>query len=293
MSIINFDVKQRLIHQATLYINNPHLVIENREKAIAILLKALRLGDLDLRRQILLLLGSFAKEKVIWPLFQIMCDENEPDELRDQAAIHLGVLGAFFSDSQTLNRRLISILENEEEDKDLRVRAILALGWEGNIHAVLPLLNCLYDPDEEIQEVAVNALCNLRDSRVVRFLGGRLRNASVDQKRTILFNLIRFTDRKEEVKALFLEELEQGNSALRLDVLILLNQLEGDKKDIEIYRKYLSDNDPRVRALVIERLGELNAISIEETVRFLDDPSMNVKSVALKVLESLKDKSKR
>ncbi len=293
MSVINFDVKQRLIHQATLYINNPHLVIENREKAIAVLLKALRLGDLDLRRQILLLLGSFAKEKVIWPLFQIMCDEDEPDELRDQAAIHIGVLGAFFSDSQTLNRRLISILENEEEDKDLRVRAILALGWEGNIHAVLPLLDCLYDPDEEIQEVAVNALCNLRDSRVVRFLGGRLRNASVDQKRTILFNLIRFTDRKEEVKALFLEELEQGNSALRLDVLILLNQLEGDKKDIEIYRKYLTDNDPRVRALVIERLGELNAISIEETVKFLDDPSMNVKSVALKVLESLKDKNKK
>ncbi len=293
MSIINFDVKQRLIHQANLYIKNPHLVLENRERAISILLKALRIGDIDLRRQILLLLGSFAKEKVVWPLFQIMCDENEPDELRDQAAIHLGVLGAFFSDPQSLNRRLISILEDEQEDKDLRVRAILALGWEGNIHAVLPLINCLYDPDEEIQEVAVNALCNLRDSRVVRFLGGRLKNASIDQKRTILFNLVRFTDKQQEVKSIFLEELEAGSADLRLDVLILLNQLGAGEEDIEIYKRYLNDKDPRVRALVIERLGELKALTIDEVISFLDDPSMNVKGVALKILESLKDKHKK
>ncbi len=282
MSIIAFDVKERLLRQAHIYINKPHLFLENRDKAVGTLLKALRYGDLELRRDILFLLGSFAKEEVIWPLFQIMCDPSESDELRDQAAIHLSVLGAFLSDSQTLNRRLLALLD--EDDRDLKVRAILALGWEGNIHAVLPLIDCIYDTDEEIQEVAISALCNLRDSRVVRFLGDRLLNASLDQKRSILFNLIRFTDKNEEVRALFLRELEHGSPDLRLDALILLNQLKDSDADIEVYRRYITDNDPRIRALALERLGELNAINPKEASSLLDDPDMRVKTAALKVL---------
>ncbi|MGQ9745439.1 MAG: hypothetical protein ACUVQV_05520, partial [Dissulfurimicrobium sp.] len=39
------------------------------------------------------------------------------------------------------------------------------------------------DPDQEIQEVAVSALCNLKDSRVVRLLAERLKNCCFEQKR--------------------------------------------------------------------------------------------------------------
>jgi len=284
--IIPFDFAQRVINQARCYIDNPGLILKERHRAIPLLLKALKAGDINLRKQIILLLGSVAKEEIYWPLYEIMKDEKEPDELRDQAAIHLAVIGPFLDDPQTLIRKLINDISSS--DRDIRTRAIMALGWEGNLSAVLPLIECIYQPDQEIQEVAVNALCNLKDSRLMGLLADRIKTCSFDQKRAILFNLWRFRDKEDEVAAIYKEELEAGDPALKLDVLILLGQLGARPENEQVYRELLKDKSGKIRALALERLGELAVLNQEEILTFLDDNSMDVKRTALILLQKIK-----
>ncbi len=287
-SIVPFDSRERLLTQAKKYISDPGLIIAEKDRAIPLLLRALKLGELKLRREIILLLGSFAKEDVYWPLHEIMCDTEEPDELRDQAALHLSVIGPFLDDPHALIRKLISDLT--DPDTDVKVRAILALGWEGNMGAALSLVECLYDLDEEIQEVAVSALCNLKDSRVIGLLFDRMQHCSLDQKRAILFNLWRFKDRQKEVTEIYRKELEQGEPSLRLDILILLGQLDNDMSHEELYRSFLKDPNSKIRALALERLGAMRSIELEHVLPFLDDPAMEVKRTAISIVQRIKSK---
>lgn len=287
--MIPFDFAQRVINQAKCYIDNPGLILKERHRAVPLLLRALRAGDINLRKQIIMLLGSVAKEEIYWPLYEIMKDENEPDELRDQAAIHLAVIGPFLDDPQTLIRKLINDISSP--DREVRARAIMALGWEGNLSAVLPLIECIYQSDVEIQEVAVNALCNLKDSRLMGLLADRIKNCSFDQKRAILFNLWRFKDKEDEVAAIYKEELESGDPALKLDVLILLGQLDARPENEPVYRELIKDRSAKVRSLALERLGELGVLSQDEILTFLDDNSMDVKRTALILLQRMKEQS--
>jgi len=285
-SIVPFDAQERLLTQAKKYISDPGLIIAEKDRAIPLLLRALKLGKLKLRRKIILLLGSFAKEDVYWPLYEIMCDPEEPDELRDQAALHLSVIGPFLDDPHALIKKLITDLKNP--DTDVKVRAILALGWEGNMGAALSLIECLYDLAEEIQEIAVSALCNLKDSRVIGLLFDRMQHCSLDQKRAILFNLWRFKDKQKEVAEIYSKELECGEPSLKLDVLILLGQLDNDMSHVELYRSFLKDPNSKIRALALERLGAMRSIELEHVLPFLDDPAMEVKRTAIGIVQSYK-----
>lgn len=285
-SIIPFDSQERLLIQARKYISDPELIIVEKDRAIPLLLQALKCGELKIRREIILLLGSFAKDDVYWPLYEIMCDPEEPDELRDQAALHLSVIGPFLDDPHALIKKLIVDLKNP--NTDIKVRAILALGWEGNMGAALSLIECLYDLCEEIQEVAVSALCNLKDSRVIGLLFDRMKHCSPDQKRAILFNLWRFKDKQKEVTEIYRKELEQGEPSLKLDILILLGQLNNDMSHEEVYRSFLKDPNPKIRALALERLGAMKSIELEHVLPFLDDPAMEVKRTAISIVQNYK-----
>ncbi|MFO8239665.1 MAG: hypothetical protein R6T90_01560 [Dissulfuribacterales bacterium] len=285
-SIIPFDSQERLLIQARKYISDPELIIVEKDRAIPLLLRALKCGELKIRREIILLLGSFAKDDVYWPLYEIMCDPEEPDELRDQAALHLSVIGPFLDDPHALIKKLIGDLKNP--NTDIKVRAILALGWEGNMGAALSLIECLYDLCEEIQEVAVSALCNLKDSRVIGLLFDRMKHCSPDQKRAILFNLWRFKDKQKEITEIYRKELEQGEPSLKLDILILLGQLNNDMSHEEVYRSFLKDPNPKIRALALERLGAMKSIELEHVLPFLDDPAMEVKRTAISIVQNYK-----
>jgi len=287
--VIPFDSNQRLLEQARHYIENPGRILKEREKAVSLLLKALKAADLELRKELLMLLGSIAKEEIYWPLYEIMKDKEEPDEFRDQAAIHLAVIGPFLDDPQALNRKLISDIA--DTDPDLKARAIMAVGWEGNLAVVLPLIECMYEPDPEIQELAVSSLCNLKDSRLMGLLADRIKSCSFDQKRAILFNLWRFKDKEDEVAAIYKAELESGDRVLRLDILILLGQLDIRPENEGLYRDLLKDKSAEVRAMALERLAELDCLETEELLPFLDDSSMKVKRMALMILQARKGNS--
>jgi HEAT repeat protein len=284
--VIKFDSKERILKKARSYLESVENFIDESDQAIPLLLKAMKLADRDLKREIMLLLGSFAKEAVVWPLFGLMTDGSESEEVRHDAATQLSVIGPFLKNPQVLEDRLRE--ETESSDAERRLHATFALGWRGNSQAAISLIERLYDSDDRVQQTAVNALCNLRDDRVLDLLLDRLKNGPVEQKRVILFNLWRFHFNREKVTAVYLKYLEHENPDFRFDALVCLGPMTEVQDYIDVYRKCLKDKDTRICELALKRLSEEATESVLDSLRgeiqdLLDDPDMKIKRAALKI----------
>jgi HEAT repeat protein len=284
--VIKFDSKERILKKTRSYLESVENFFNESDQAIPLLLKAMKLADRDLKREIMLLLGSFAKEAVVWPLFGLMTDGSESEEIRHDAAIQLSVIGPFLKNPQALADRLRD--EIESSDAERRLHATFALGWQGNSQAAISLIERLYDSDDRVQQTAVNALCNLRDDRLLDLLLDRLNNGPVEQKRIILFNLWRFHFNREKVTSVYLKYLEHENPDLRFDALACLGPMTEVQDHIDVYRKCLRDKDSRICELALNRLSEEATESILDSLRgeiqdLLNDPDMKIKRAALNI----------
>ncbi|MDP4855815.1 MAG: HEAT repeat domain-containing protein, partial [Desulfobacterales bacterium] len=268
---------------------DPKRFLEEREQAVPLLLKALKHADRGLKSRIVLLLGGFAGEDIVWPLYRLLTDPGEDEEVRHDAAIQLSVTGSFLRQPQALIDQLVAALKNT--DPTVRAGAAFALGWRGNAAAAIPLIELLYDPDVQVQQAAVNALSNLQDDRILGLLLDRLNHAPLEQRRSILYNLWRFSDRLETVTEVYLRILDHTEDELRVDALVLLGMIGGMKHHLPAYRKFLKDTNARIRELAYK---ELAGLTPQELVAFrsdieagLSDPEAKVKRAALKAFQKM------
>lgn len=285
--VIEFDPRERILEKAKKYVESLELFSAEADQAIPLLVKALRYADRDLKHTIMLVLGSFAKEEIVWPLYDMMTDPSENEAVRHDAAIQLSVIGPFLKDPQPLRDKLVKDVENSDAER--RLHATFALGWEGNFQAVIPLIERLYDSEVRIQQTAVNALCNLRDDRILGLLLDRLDHGPLEQKRSILLNLWRFYSKEEEVKEVYLNHLEHADAGLRFDALVCLGPMTVAQEYLEVYRRCLKDKDGRIRELALKRLAEEVSESVLESFRgeiepLLKDSDIKVQKAALKIL---------
>ena len=289
-NVIEFESRKKILAAARKYIDSPELFLAEKDKAVPLLSKTLKFAERDIKVEVMLLLASFAKPEASWIFYEMIKNESEGEEIRNNASIHLSVVGPFLKDPQPLVEKLLNDLESP--DADLRLYATFALGWEGNHQAAIPLIGRLYDSDIRVQQNAVNALCNIRDDRILNMLLERLEHGPEEQKRAILFNLWRFYSKREEVKNVYLKYLEHENAEMRFDALVLLGPLEEDENFVEVYRKCLRDNDQRIRKLALEMLSENSGSLLPETREeisvLVDDPDMEIKRLAMNILKKLK-----
>ena len=285
--VIALEPKERLLEKARRYASDPELFLENGDLAVSLMLRALKFADRELKWEILLLLGSFAKNKIALPLMEILADPAEEEDIRRDASIQLSIIGPFLKDPQPVLERLMQAMESP--DPALRLHATFAAGWPGNIPAAIPLMERLFDGEDRVQQTAVNALCNLRDDRILNLLQDRLENGPLPQKRTILLNLWRFSSKQEEAVKIYLKFLEHENSDLRLYALAAFGLIADPIKYLEVYRKCLRDPDSRVRQAALRRLVDEDASGLfplrEVIQELLDDPVMQVKKAALAILK--------
>jgi HEAT repeat protein len=288
--IIEFEPRERILEKARKYVDSLELFSQGSDRAIPLLLKAIKYADKDLKSEIIIFLRAFAKEEVAWPLYEILSDKSENDKIRNYAAIQLSVIGPFLKNSQPFVDRLLKDMESP--DAELRLHATFAVGWEGNFQAAIPLIERLYDSDIRIQQTAVNALCNLRDDRILNLLLERLEKGPLEQKRCILFNLWRFYSKQEEVTSIYLKYLEHEDPDLRFDALVCLRPVTEVREHLEVYRKCLKDKDHRIRKLALKRLDEEAGSCLlelkEEIETLINDPNMEVKKGALEILKKNK-----
>ena len=285
--VIELEPKARILDRARKYIASVESFLDDGDRAVSLLLRAMKHADKDLKREIILVLGSFAKEECVWPLYDMMTDSSENEDVRHDAAIQLSVIGPLLKDAQPLVDRLLKEIESSEADR--RLHATFAIGWKGNFHAATSLIGRLYDTDTRVQQTAVNALCNLRDDRILDLLLDRLEHGPSEQKSTILFNLWRFDSKGERVKEVYLKCLEHEEPDIRFDALVCLGPITETRDYPDVYRKCLKDKDDRIRELALKRLAEEAGASVLELLRaeiegLLHDPNMKVKKAALQIL---------
>ncbi|HSE89048.1 MAG TPA: hypothetical protein VLJ79_22735 [Candidatus Binatia bacterium] len=285
--VIELEPKARILEKARKYIQSVESFLDDGDQAVSLLLKAMKYADRDLKREIMLVLSSFAKEKVLWSLYDMMIDPTENEEVRHDAAIQLSVIGPLIKDPQLLVERLLK--EIESSDAERRLHATFAIGWEGNFQAATSLIGRLYDADTRVQQTAVNALCNLRDDKIFDLLVDRLDHGPLEQKGAILFNLWRFDSKGERVKNVYLKWLEHEEPDIRFDALVCLGPITEIRDYPQVYRKCLKDKDDRIRELALKRLAEEARTNVVELLRaeiegLLHDPNMKVKKAALQTL---------
>ncbi len=284
-NIIQFNSVKLLQEKAEAYLNSLELFLKEEDKAVPILLKALKHVDDKIAHKIILLLGSFAKKEAVDTFYQILSDPNAGEVVRHAASIQLSVMGPLLKNPQPLIDLLINDLKSP--DPELRGYTAFALGWEGNSQAAVPLIELLYDDDINVQQTAVNALSNLRDERLMKLLLERLEHGALEQKRTILFNLWRFHSKREEVISVYIKYLDHKNDGLRFDALLLLGQISDTDRHIPEYLKCLKDTKPEIRKLAVKRLAAIDSeILVNHRDQFeemVNDPDLQVKQEVLKV----------
>jgi HEAT repeat protein len=285
--IIPFEPRERLLEKARALVGSPAPVLDGDAGSFSVLLQAFKKADENLKQEIVLLLGSVAGGKAVWPLYRIMTDASQDEEIRHMASIQLSVAAGFLKDPDPLVERLLEDIKSP--DPQLRSLAAFAMGWEGNERAAVALIERLYDEDGHVQETAVNALANLRDDRLLQLLIERLRHGPLEQKRAILFNLWRFRHHKDTAAAIYLDFLAHENESLRFDALVLLEQVSDPGRHFPALCRCLGDGSPRIRALALtrlERLADEVLQKIRDQIEALrNDPDPKVKAAAFRILE--------
>jgi HEAT repeat protein len=283
-NIISFDRRKRLLKKARRYVASVETFLEDTPKAVATLIDALPIADDPLKQDIILLLGSHAKEEVADPLYELMIDSRQSEEIRHAASVQLSVTCSFLADPTALVDRLLNELNSSDAQR--RRNAAFALGWEGNDRAAVALIECLFDPDTDVQQTAVNALSNLRDDRVLDLMLDRLAHGPLEQRRAVLFNLWRFTSQQERVRSVYMSYLAHPDDGLRFDALVLLGRV-GDPADlVEVHLRMLADADARIRRLAVERLQRFpgpGTAEVDDRVRErLRDTDARVRQAAVR-----------
>jgi HEAT repeat protein len=288
-NIIQFNPIERVLKKVDKFLESKEQFFEDRETAIPLLLNSLKYADNNLKQKIILLLGSSAKQEIAWPLYKLLSDPSENEEIRYIAAVQLRVIFPTLENSQPLIDRLLQDLENE--DPELRMYAAGSLGWNGNFQAAIPLIALLYDSDMDVMQAAVNALTDLGDDRIFAVLSDRLKYGAFEQKRCILFNLWHLTSKQDEVIEVYLDYLNNPNAELRYDALVLLRAVTEPEECLNAYIQCLNDDDSRIRLLALECIGEADKNRIvdfkKKIAAMYADPDLDVQAAAKKIMSQL------
>lgn len=291
--IIPFNAKDRTLAKARSYLSALDTMIEDGGRAIDLLINALAVAENDLKLKIVLMLGTMADARVIWPLHGIMIDHDQNENLCHAAAVQLSLVGGMVScdDADALAKRLIADLENS--DPFHRANAAFALGWEGNQQAVPQLVDLLCDSDIEVQQAAVSALSNIRDENLFIFLTRRLKRASKEQQRCILYHLGCFSSKHQEVIKICAHYLTCPDADLRYDALVMLDAVSGTQKPLGLYLKCLKDSDVRIREQSLNYLMGIDnqrLKGLEGHIQpLLKDPSASIRQAVVRVLHHIYD----
>jgi HEAT repeat protein len=290
-TIIPFDAQGRLVAKARGYAQALDQLIQDGAQAVDPLVRALPLADSDLKLKIVLMLGTMADSRVIQPLYDLLRDEGQAENLCQAAAVQLSLVGGLLPppERRKLAERLIADLASD--NAQLRGYAAFALGWEGNQTAVAPLVEALRDEDAEVQQAAVSALTNINDDRLFTALAGRLKHGAKEQQRAILYHLSCFTRRRAEIAAICAEFLNHPDADLRYDALVVLDTVSRTQKPLEIYLGCLQDNDPRIREQALVLLTQADKQCLKALQPHLQsmllDPSTSMRQAAVRLLHHI------
>ena len=285
-TIISLDRPGRLLKKSEAYLSDINIFLEEIPASITILLDTLALADSSLTARILPLLGSAGRDRVLRPLFHVMMDSSAREGVRRLAAMQLGLAASLSEDPSALNADLIENLDHSEPL--VRASCALALGWEGNARGVAALMSHLQDPDRDVQAAVAAALSSINDGRVFDYLIDRLKNGTLEEQRSIVLNLWRFSERRSGVETVYLNCLDWLPDELVSDILSAVSMIPHTPVVFTIYRRMLSVDDLKIRLQVLENLEALDPLDYQSLnnhlYALLTDRETKIRQAATRLL---------
>ncbi len=277
---------ERLLEKARGYLADMEGFLAEPAVAVAVLLDALPHADTALILKMLPLLGYAGKDRVLWPLYNLMLEASKDEQVRHSAAVQLGLAASLSNDPSALKAELIEKLDHP--NPSVRSSCALALGWEGNWPAVEPLMVHMPDPDRNVQDAVVAALTSIGDLRVFDLFTARLETGTVEEQRSILLNLWRFAEQVPRVETVYIGCFETLVPDLRVDALSGLAMLPLSTTILKGYLQLLGNEDPRVRRQVLENLSATESVDdeqLKETLYgLLADEDAQTRQAAIRLL---------
>jgi len=150
---------QTQIHKTLLYINDIDLFLDEADRAVEILMAVFQEADVDLKDEIIFLLGSLDQPEICVWLHTILADPNQAEGTRRNAALQLSVTAAVLENKDELRARLLA--DRNHPDPVARSLAVLALGWEGNRQSAAELARLTTATDVFVRQAATAALSHI------------------------------------------------------------------------------------------------------------------------------------
>ena len=205
---------------------------------------------------------------------------------------------------------LLAVLKDENEDQQVRINAIQALGAVGDKRAVGPLMESCKAPQSDVRAVSAEALGRLREARAVDLLISMLDDESdavcyyaasalgeigdpkairplLENGRASTYDALNKLSKKT-VKP-FREALKSKNSLARKLAATFVG-IEGSSDDALLLLPLLHDEDVQVRMGAVRALGRLrNPRAVRPLVEVLEDPQPGLRMVAAEALNAFGD----
>ena len=174
-----------------------------------------------------------------------------------------------------------------DENKNVRIFAAIALGEIKDSRAVEPLITALRDENVEVREKTVSALGKIKHPRVLEFLIVALRdeNSKVRVKAVEVLGEMKDPRVVEPLIAALNDESEK--------VRMLTAEVLGETKDpraVEPLITALNDENSEVRVKTLEALGKMKDFrALESLIAALNDKSNDVRVASAKALGQMED----
>jgi HEAT repeat protein len=288
--LIPMDRKRRLIKRVREYTSNSELFFSDSVNAVTLFLDALPHADTKLLFKMIPLMGCAGDDRVLWPLFHLISSGSLEDPVRTSAAIHLGLAASMSQHPLKIVSALIEKLNHP--DASIRSSCALSLGWEGNEPAIKPLMAHLFDPDQDVRAAVVAALSSIENESVLALLEQRLECGTKEERRVIFLHLWRFRKHIREVEDIYIRHMAQADTDLRLDILYGLGMLPLSPNLLDLYRRFMTDENTRIRHQVLDNLS--TASPLEYSVlrphlrELLEDKDARVRQAATRLLTRIK-----
>jgi len=284
--LLPMNRSERLLEKARGYLADTEAFLAEPAVAVAVLLDALPHADTEHIMRMLPLLGFAGKDRVLWPLYNLMLEASKDELVRHTAAVQLGLAASLSNDPSALKAELIEKIDHPKPS--VRCSCALALGWEGNWQAVESLMVHMTDPDRNVRDAVVAALASMGDVRTFDLLIARLETGTVEEQRSILLNLWRFAERIPHVETVYLDCMETLLPDLRVDALFGLSMLPFSTTILKGYQQFLRDEDPRIRRQVLQNISAAEPIDDEQLkdilFGLLADENAQIRQAAIRLL---------
>ncbi|MDD5451704.1 MAG: HEAT repeat domain-containing protein [Desulfovibrionales bacterium] len=249
------------------------------ERAVGPLIECLKNSDSTVRNTAIMTLRILKDKRAIEPLIE--CLRKDADRyVRKQAISTL----SYFDDGDAV-AALLSVLNDEAEDKIVRAEAASSVGKLKDPRSFAPLLQTLRDDDASVRQHAIWGLRDLGDEKAVDYISYLLKDEDKSVRSSARLSLQQMIDANPSMSIVIKERAanaisreEAGSKAAYLDLGGLKTALK-DKYGFQ--RAHALDELARAR--------EMNLIDTESAVEMaspmlVNDPDDAVREAAVKVL---------